>query len=141
MITHQSPNPDWEIFPPARKCHESNARLPPKSWLSCFGIRSPRQWHETCRQYYLYIYAIEMSDLNWKNEECSGAVFETAIESYIRKRQGLDGCPVHLVNLFSKLNNFPDASLSTQAPSIDSIRQCIATNLALTNTLSRSTQF
>ncbi|CAK7200654.1 hypothetical protein SEUCBS139899_003352 [Sporothrix eucalyptigena] len=104
-----NPKSDWYIWQPARRCPTTNARLPPNNWRSCFGNGSVWEWDETRQEYYLHLYAVQMPDLNWENEECRKAIYKSAIESWLEK--GVDGFRVDLVNLYSKLPGFPDAPI------------------------------
>lgn len=100
---------DWYIWRPARQCPTTNKRLPPNNWRSCFGTGSAWQWDDTRQEYYLHLYAAEMPDLNWENEACRKEIYESAIESWLRK--GVDGFRIDVVNLFSKIPGLPDAPI------------------------------
>ncbi|KAF4989514.1 hypothetical protein FDECE_14680 [Fusarium decemcellulare] len=100
---------DWYIWRPPRFCPTTNTRLAPNNWRSCFGTGSAWQWNEVRQEYYLHLYAKEMPDLNWENEECRKAIFESAMETWLKK--GIDGFRVDTVNLYSKRPGLPDAPI------------------------------
>lgn len=70
-------------------------------------------------QYYLHLFAKEQPDLNWENPVARKAIYETAIEYWLKK--GADGFRVDVANLYSKDVSFPDAKIlepdeETQSP-------------------------
>ncbi|KAH7133783.1 YGR287C-like protein [Dactylonectria macrodidyma] len=101
---------DWYIWRSGRLCPKTRARLPPNNWRSCFGTGSAWQWDEVREEYYLHLYTKEMPDLNWESEEGRKAIYESAMETWLRK--GVDGFRVDTVNLYSKLPDLPDAPIT-----------------------------
>ncbi|KAF4458723.1 Alpha amylase [Fusarium albosuccineum] len=104
-----NPKSDWYIWRPPRFCPATETRLAPNNWRSCFGTGSAWQWDEVRQEYYLHLYAKEMPDLNWENEECRKAIFESAMQTWLKK--GIDGFRVDTVNLYSKRPSLPDAPI------------------------------
>ncbi|KAH6887084.1 glycoside hydrolase superfamily [Thelonectria olida] len=81
---------DWCIWRPPHICSETDGlRLPPNNCRSCVGNGSVWQWDEMHQGHYFHLYAKEMPDLNWENEECRKAIFESAVKSWLRR--GVDG--------------------------------------------------
>lgn len=78
---------DWYIWRPA-KYDADGVRRPPNNWRSIFG-GSAWEWDEVSEEYYLHLFAVEQPDLNWENAETRAAVFESAMEFWLRK--GIDG--------------------------------------------------
>jgi oligo-1,6-glucosidase len=60
-------------------------------------------------QYYLYPFAKEQPDLNWENPVARKAIYETAIEYWLKK--GADGFRIDVANLYSKVVSFPDTKI------------------------------
>ncbi|KAJ5202103.1 Alpha-glucosidase [Penicillium cinerascens] len=103
-VSKNSPKRDWYIWRPAR--YESGARIPPNNWSSIFG-GSAWEWDEDSQEYYLHLFAVQQPDLNWENAETRAAVYESAMEFWLRK--GIDGFRVDTVNMYSKDQSFCDA--------------------------------
>jgi alpha-glucosidase/glucan 1,6-alpha-glucosidase len=101
-----SPKRDWYIWRPAR--HENGTRLPPNNWRSIFG-GSAWEWDEDTQEYYLHLFAVQQPDLNWENADTRAAVYESAMEFWLRK--GIDGFRVDTVNMYSKNQSFCDAPI------------------------------
>jgi oligo-1,6-glucosidase len=75
-------------------------------------------------QYYLHLFAKEQPDLNWENPVARKAIYETAIEYWLKK--GVDGFRVNVVNLYSKDVLFPDAKvLEPDAETQFSFEHCL----------------
>ena len=43
------------------------------------------EYDEHTDEYYLHLYATEQPDLNWENQECRNAVYESAVRFWMRK--------------------------------------------------------
>lgn len=99
---------DWYVWRPPR--YDSHGRrLPPNNWRSQFTVPA-WTWDEKTQEYYLHVYAEEQPDLNWENEECRHAIYETAIRFWLRR--GVDGFRIDTVNKYSKVSGLPDADIS-----------------------------
>jgi oligo-1,6-glucosidase len=91
-----NPKRDWYIWRPA-KYNANGQRKPPNNWRSNFG-GSAWQWDETTQEYYLHLFCPEQPDLNWENEVTRKAIYESAMEFWLRK--GVDGFRVDTVNMY-----------------------------------------
>lgn len=58
-------------------------------------------------EYYLHLFTKEQPDLNWENLQTRKAIYETAIEYWLKK--GVDGFRVDVVSVYSTDPSFPDA--------------------------------
>lgn len=90
-----SPKRDWYIWRPAK--YVNGVRKPPNNWMSNFG-GSVWQWDEKTQEYYLHLFCPEQPDLNWENEETRKAIYEHAMELWLKK--GVDGFRVDTVNMY-----------------------------------------
>lgn len=103
-----NPKRDWYIWKPA-KYSSSGERLPPNNWRGNFGGGSVWQWDEHTEEYYLHLFADEQPDLNWESEEARQAIYESAMEFWLKR--GVDGFRVDTVNMYSKPPGLPDAPI------------------------------
>ncbi|KAF2014719.1 glycoside hydrolase family 13 protein [Aaosphaeria arxii CBS 175.79] len=94
-----NPKRDWYIWRPATYDPVTGARKPPNNWLGNFG-GSVWQWDDHTQEYYLHLFCPEQPDLNWENEETRKAIYESAMEFWLRR--GVDGFRVDTVNMYSK---------------------------------------
>ncbi|KAF4974603.1 hypothetical protein FZEAL_8530 [Fusarium zealandicum] len=101
-----SPKRDWYIWRPA-KYSPDGSRLPPNNWRSNFGGGSAWEWDEPTGEYYLHLFAKEQPDLNWEDPTARQAIYASAMEFWLER--GVDGFRVDTVNMYSKLQDFPDA--------------------------------
>lgn len=106
--TEGKPKRDWYIWRPAKVDSNAN-RKPPTNWASSFG-GSAWEWNEEREQYYLHTYTKQQPDLNWRDEECRKAIYENAIEFWLKR--GLDGFRVDTCNIYSKPEIFTDAPIT-----------------------------
>ncbi|KAK9237692.1 glycoside hydrolase superfamily [Lipomyces kononenkoae] len=102
-----SPKRDWYIWRPA-KYDENGKRLPPNNWRSNFS-KPAWTWDAQTQEYYLHVFAPEQPDLNWDNEECRKAIYETSMRFWLEK--GVDGFRIDTVNMYSKVPTLPDAPI------------------------------
>lgn len=100
-----NPKRDWYFWRPARWDEEGN-RHPPNNWRSHFTVPA-WTWDETTEEYYLHVYAPEMPDLNWENEETRRAIYNSSMIFWLER--GIDGFRIDTVNKYSKDISFPDA--------------------------------
>lgn len=92
-----NPKRDWYIWRPAR--HDASGNIPPTNWRSYFS--GPAwSWDEATGEYYLHLFAKEQPDLNWENEECRKAIYDSAMRFWLDR--GVDGFRIDTVNLYSK---------------------------------------
>ncbi|KAF2178833.1 glycoside hydrolase family 13 protein [Zopfia rhizophila CBS 207.26] len=103
-----NPKRDWYFWKPARYDKDGN-RLPPTNYRSYFA-GGTWTWDEQTEEYYLHLYAKEQPDLNWENEHCRKAIYESAMRFWLNK--GIDGFRVDTVNKYSKVIDFPDAPIT-----------------------------
>ncbi|OMP86089.1 Alpha-glucosidase [Diplodia seriata] len=103
-----SPKRDWYVWRPA-KLDAQGRRQPPNNWRSNFG-GSAWAWDEPTQEYYLHLFCPEQPDLNWENPETRAAIYESAMDFWLRK--GIDGFRVDTVNMYSKPPTYPDAPIT-----------------------------
>jgi len=103
----ENPKRDWYFWRPARWDAEGN-RHPPNNWRSHFTVPA-WTWDEKTEEYYLHVYAPEMPDLNWENEETRRAIYNSSMIFWLER--GIDGFRIDTVNKYSKDIAFPDAPL------------------------------
>ncbi|EMD85110.1 glycoside hydrolase family 13 protein [Bipolaris maydis ATCC 48331] len=92
-----NPKRDWYIWRPAR--YVDGVRKPPNNWVSNF-TGSVWEWDEHTQEYYLHLFCPEQPDLNWENPETRKAIYESAMEFWLKR--GVDGFRVDTVNMYSK---------------------------------------
>lgn len=107
-VSKASPKRDWYIWRPA-KYDEQGTRHPPNNWRSFFSD-SAWEWDEGTQEYYLHLFCPEQPDLNWENPVTRAAIYESAMEFWLRK--GIDGFRVDTVNMYSKTSGLPDAPVT-----------------------------
>lgn len=104
----ENPKRDWYIWKPAT--YDANGeRQPPNNWRCNFGGGSVWEWDEQTGEYYLHLFATEQPDLNWENPVTRQAIYDSAIEFWLKR--GVDGFRVDTVNMYSKLQDYPDAPI------------------------------
>ncbi|KAF4635631.1 hypothetical protein G7Y89_g2464 [Cudoniella acicularis] len=99
---------DWYFWLPP-KIDEQGNRHPPNNWRSHFSVPA-WTWDETRQEYYLHVYAPEMPDLNWENEETRNAIYNSSMIFWLDR--GIDGFRIDTVNKYSKDISFPDAKVT-----------------------------
>lgn len=90
---------DWYIWKKP-KFDEQGNRHPPNNWASFFG-GSAWEYDEDSDEYYLRLFAKTQPDLNWENEECKKAIYDSAIRYWMEK--GADGFRIDVAGLYSKV--------------------------------------
>jgi len=105
-----SPKRDWYIWQPARYDSQGK-RKPPNNWRSNFG-GSTWTWDEETQEYYLHLFCPEQPDLNWENPETRKAIYDEAVEFWLKK--GVDGFRIDTVNMYSKFPGYADAPITDQ---------------------------
>ncbi|KAF2791207.1 glycoside hydrolase family 13 protein [Melanomma pulvis-pyrius CBS 109.77] len=103
-----NPKRDWYFWRPARYDDNGN-RMPPTNYRSYFA-GGTWTWDEHTQEYYLHLYDKSQPDLNWENEDCRRAIYDSAMRFWLNK--GIDGFRVDTVNKYSKHVNFPEAPVT-----------------------------
>ena len=96
---------DWYIWK-RPKYDQNGQRQPPNNW-GCFFGGSAWEYIPERDEYYLHLYCPEQPDLNWENPVTRKAVYDSAIEFWLKR--GIDGFRVDTVNLYSKDQRYLDA--------------------------------
>lgn len=102
-----NPKRDWYIWKKP-KYDADGKRQPPNNWCSYFS-GSAWEWDEKTQEYYLRLFAPTQPDLNWENEECRNAIYDTALKFWFEK--GIDGFRIDTAGLYSKDQSFLDAPI------------------------------
>jgi oligo-1,6-glucosidase len=103
-----NPKRDWYFWQSARYDEQGN-RQPPTNYRSYFA-GGTWTWDEHTQEYYLHLYDKSQPDLNWENEECRSAIYDSAMRFWLDK--GIDGFRVDTVNKYSKVLPFEDAPIT-----------------------------
>ncbi|KAH7338540.1 alpha-glucosidase-like protein maltase [Pyrenochaeta sp. MPI-SDFR-AT-0127] len=103
-----NPKRDWYFWRPARYDGNGN-RIPPTNYRSYFA-GGTWTWDEHTQEYYLHLYDKSQPDLNWDNEECRRAIYDSAMRFWLDI--GIDGFRVDTVNKYSKVLPFTDAPMT-----------------------------
>ncbi|PVI07345.1 glycoside hydrolase family 13 protein [Periconia macrospinosa] len=114
-----NPKRDWYFWKPARYDKDGN-RMPPTNWRSYFA-GGTWTWDEHTQEYYLHLYDKTQPDLNWENENCRKAIYDSAMRFWLDK--GIDGFRVDTVNKYSKVTQFPDAPITDPSSDIQPAAQ------------------
>jgi len=80
--------------------------IAPNNWRAAFG-GSVWTYVEARKQFYLHLGLPEQPDLNWFNSRTRSAIFDSAIEFWLKR--GIDGFRVDVVNFYWKDLTFPDS--------------------------------
>ncbi|KAM0707161.1 hypothetical protein Q7P35_006492 [Cladosporium inversicolor] len=107
--SRENPKADWYIWRDA-KDDGSGVLKEPTNWRACLIHGSAWTWCETRQQYFLHCFLQCQPDLNWENEDCRKAVYESAIKFWMRK--GVSGFRVDTANRMSKDMTFTDARVT-----------------------------
>ncbi|EOA82408.1 hypothetical protein ACJQWK_04296 [Exserohilum turcicum] len=114
-----NPKRDWYFWQPARYDEQGN-RQPPTNYRSYFA-GGTWTWDERTQEYYLHLYDKSQPDLNWENEDCRKAIYNSAMRFWLDK--GIDGFRVDTVNKYSKVFPFSDAPITDPASAIQPAAQ------------------
>jgi oligo-1,6-glucosidase len=109
-----SPKRDWYFWQPARYDEQGN-RMPPTNYRSYFA-GGTWTWDDHTEEYYLHLYDKSQPDLNWENEDCRQAIYDSAMRFWLDK--GIDGFRVDTVNKYSKVLPFADAPITDPTSTI-----------------------
>ncbi|KAF2852280.1 glycoside hydrolase family 13 protein [Plenodomus tracheiphilus IPT5] len=114
-----NPKRDWYFWAPAR--HDDNGnRMAPTNYRSYFA-GGTWTWDEHTQEYYLHLYDKSQPDLNWENEECRKAIYDSAMRFWLDK--GIDGFRVDTVNKYSKVLPFVNAPITDPTSDIQPAAQ------------------
>jgi oligo-1,6-glucosidase len=103
-----SPKRDWYIWKAPNYDADGN-RQPPNNWAQILGEANPAwTWDEESQEYYLSLFTPEQPDLNWENSDVREAVYN--VLRYWLDR-GASGFRMDVINLISKVQEFPDADI------------------------------
>ncbi|GES72373.1 unnamed protein product [Saccharomyces cerevisiae] len=80
--------------------------IPPNNWKSYFG-GSAWTFDEKTQEFYLRLFCSTQPDLNWENEDCRKAIYESAVGYWLD--HGVDGFRIDVGSLYSKVVGLPDA--------------------------------
>jgi len=111
-----NPKREWYFWQPARYDDQGN-RMPPTNYRSYFA-GGTWTWDEHTNEYYLHLYDKSQPDLNWENEECRKAIYDSAMRFWLDK--GIDGFRIDTVNKYSKVLPFVDAPITDPTSSTQS---------------------
>ncbi|KNG49381.1 alpha-glucosidase-like protein maltase [Stemphylium lycopersici] len=114
-----NPKRDWYFWEPARYDEQGNRR-PPTNYRSYFA-GGTWTWDEQTEEYYLHLYDKSQPDLNWENEDCRNAIYDSAMRFWLDK--GIDGFRVDTVNKYSKVLPFTDAPITDPTSDIQPAAQ------------------
>ncbi|KAJ8112868.1 hypothetical protein OPT61_g4867 [Boeremia exigua] len=106
-----NPKRNWYFWQPARYDDAGN-RMPPTNYRSYFA-GGTWTWDEHTEEYYLHLYDKTQPDLNWENEECRKAIYDSAMRFWLNK--GIDGFRIDTVNKYSKVLPFADVPVADPA--------------------------
>lgn len=101
-----NPKRDWYVWKKP-KYDAQGVKQPPNNWQSYFG-GSAWQYDDLTGEYYLRLFAPTQPDLNWENDECKNAIYESAIKFWMKK--GVDGFRIDTAGLYSK-RDYEDAPI------------------------------
>ncbi|KAF4001140.1 Alpha amylase, catalytic domain family protein [Saccharomyces cerevisiae] len=94
-----NPKRDWFFWRPPKGYDAEGKPIPPNNWKSFFG-GSAWTFDETTNEFYLRLFASRQADLNWENEDCRRAIFESAVGFWLD--HGVDGFRIDTAGLYSK---------------------------------------
>jgi len=82
--SRDNPKADWYIWRDAKE-GDSDVPKEPTNWRACLIHGSAWTWCEARKQFYLHCFLKCQPDLNWENEDCRNAIYESAIKFWMRK--------------------------------------------------------
>lgn len=101
-----NPKRDWFFWRPPKGFDSDGKPIPPNNWRSFFG-GSAWTFDETTNEFYLRLFASGQADLNWDNDDCRKAIYDTAIGFWLD--HGVDGFRIDTAGLYSKRQGLPDS--------------------------------
>ncbi|CAI5066857.1 ANM_HP_G0204460.mRNA.1.CDS.1 [Saccharomyces cerevisiae] len=103
-----NPKRDWFFWRPPKGYDAEGKPIPPNNWGSHFG-GSAWTFDETTNEFYLRLFCSTQPDLNWENEDCRRAIFESAVGFWLD--HGVDGFRIDTAGLYSKRPGLPDSPI------------------------------
>ncbi|CAI4924717.1 BEM_collapsed_G0024070.mRNA.1.CDS.1 [Saccharomyces cerevisiae] len=103
-----NPKRDWFFWRPPKGYDAEGKPIPPNNWRSHFG-GSAWTFDEKTQEFYLRLFCSTQPDLNWENEDCRRAIFESAVGFWLD--HGVDGFRVDTAGLYSKRPGLPDSPI------------------------------
>ncbi|ONH71649.1 Alpha-glucosidase MAL32 [Saccharomyces cerevisiae] len=101
-----NPKRDWFFWRPPKGYDAEGKPIPPNNWKSYFG-GSAWTFDEKTQEFYLRLFCSTQPDLNWENEDCRKAIYESAVGYWLD--HGVDGFRIDVGSLYSKVAGLPDA--------------------------------
>ncbi|CAI4578011.1 ADM_collapsed_G0032010.mRNA.1.CDS.1 [Saccharomyces cerevisiae] len=101
-----NPKRDWFFWRPPKGYDAEGKPIPPNNWRSYFG-GSAWTFDEKTQEFYLRLFCSTQPDLNWENEDCRKAIYESAVGYWLD--HGVDGFRIDVGSLYSKVAGLPDA--------------------------------
>ncbi|KOH00745.1 glycoside hydrolase family 13 protein DI49_0078 [Saccharomyces eubayanus] len=101
-----NPKRHWFFWKAPKGYDVDGAPIPPNNWRSYFG-GSAWTFDETTNEFYLRLFCSTQPDLNWENEDCRKAIYESAVGYWLD--HGVDGFRIDVGSLYSKVVGLPDA--------------------------------
>ncbi|CAI7052350.1 BEM_collapsed_G0005060.mRNA.1.CDS.1 [Saccharomyces cerevisiae] len=103
-----NPKRDWFFWRPPKGYDAEGKPIPPNNWRSHFG-GSAWTFDEKTQEFYLRLFCSTQPDLNWENEDCRRAIFESAVGFWLD--HGVDGFRIDTAGLYSKRPGLPDSPI------------------------------
>ncbi|CAI4922298.1 AVN_HP_G0095410.mRNA.1.CDS.1 [Saccharomyces cerevisiae] len=103
-----NPKRDWFFWRPPKGYDAEGKPIPPNNWGSHFG-GSAWTFDEKTQEFYLRLFCSTQPDLNWENEDCRRAIFESAVGFWLD--HGVDGFRIDTAGLYSKRPGLPDSPI------------------------------
>ncbi|CEP60797.1 glycoside hydrolase family 13 protein LALA0_S01e19174g [Lachancea lanzarotensis] len=103
-----NPKRDWFFWRPPKGYDSEGRPIPPNNWRSFFGGSAWSFDNET-NEFFLRLFASEQPDLNWDNDDCRKAIYESAVGYWLD--QGVDGFRIDTAGLYSKRPGLPDSPI------------------------------
>ncbi|SCU95647.1 LADA_0G16688g1_1 [Lachancea dasiensis] len=103
-----SPKRDWFFWRPPKGYDSEGRPIPPNNWRSFFG-GSAWTFDEENGEFFLRLFASRQPDLNWDNDECRMAIYESAVGFWLD--HGVDGFRIDTAGLYSKRPGLPDSPI------------------------------
>lgn len=106
-----NPKRDWFFWRPPKGYDSDGNPIPPNNWASFFG-GSAWAFDSTTNEFYLRLFASGQPDLNWENDECRKALFDSSIGFWLD--HGVDGFRIDTAGLYSKKPDLPDSPIKNK---------------------------
>lgn len=116
-----NPKRDWFFWRPPKGFDENGAPIPPNNWRSYFG-GSAWTFDKHTQEFYLRLFAETQPDLNWENEDCRKAIYESSVGYWLD--HGVDGFRIDVGSLYSKVPGLPDAPVIDKGSAWQSSDPC-----------------